>query len=142
MENTENQNNPAEQTPEVQVNPPQNVPTPAVPVQPAAMAAAAAAQVDSNPGKSGSPISIDSLMNVKMDLVVEVGRAKMSLRELLEIQKGSVVELDRSAGDVVDILVNDLLIAKGEVVLVDDKFGVKITQVISPEQTMSAVNGQ
>ncbi len=142
MENTENQNNPAEQTPEVQVNPQQNAPTPAVPVQPAAMAAAAAAQVDSNPGKSGSPISIDSLMNVKMDLVVEVGRAKMSLRELLEIQKGSVVELDRSAGDVVDILVNDLLIAKGEVVLVDDKFGVKITQVISPEQTMSAVNGQ
>jgi len=85
-----------------------------------------------SPLKSGGLASIDMLMDVVLQLSVELGRTQMSVRQVLDIQKGSVVELNRIAGDVVDVYVNEHLIARGEVVVVDDKFGVRITELVSP----------
>jgi flagellar motor switch protein FliN/FliY len=76
--------------------------------------------------------SFDMLMDVQLQLTVELGRTELSVRQVLDLQKGSVVELDRVAGDAVDIFVNEHLIARGEVVVVDDKFGVRITELVSP----------
>jgi flagellar motor switch protein FliN len=75
--------------------------------------------------------NIDLLMNVSMRVTVELGRTRMQLAQILELQHGSVVELDRLAGDPVDIFVNDCMVARGEVVVVDDKFGVRITEMVS-----------
>jgi flagellar motor switch protein FliN/FliY len=83
-------------------------------------------------GKSGtSGKNLDLLMDVLLQVVVELGRTRMPLRQVLELQSGSVVELDRLAGEAVDIFVNERLIARGEVVMVDDKFGVRITDLIA-----------
>jgi flagellar motor switch protein FliN len=76
--------------------------------------------------------NIDLLLDVSMRVTVELGRTRMPLSQILELQHGSVVELDRLAGDPVDIFVNDCMIAHGEVVIVDDKFGVRITEMVSP----------
>lgn len=76
--------------------------------------------------------NIDLLLDVSMRVTVELGRTRMPLSQILELQHGSVVELDRLAGDPVDIFVNDCMIARGEVVIVDDKFGVRITEMVSP----------
>ncbi|MEN4010641.1 MAG: flagellar motor switch protein FliN [Chloroflexota bacterium] len=83
--------------------------------------------------------NIDLFMDVMLKVTVELGRTRMTLQQVLELQNGSVIELDRLAGDPVDVFVNDLLIARGEVVVVDDKFGVRITEVISPDNRKSAV---
>jgi flagellar motor switch protein FliN/FliY len=75
------------------------------------------------------PSNLDMLMDVAMELTVELGRTSQSVRQVLDLHKGSVLELDRIAGDAVDIYVNNQLIAKGDVVVVDDKFGVRITEL-------------
>ncbi len=75
--------------------------------------------------------NVDLLMDIALRVTVELGRTRMTLRQVLELQNGSVVELDRLAGDPVDIFVNERLIAHGEVVVVDDKFGVRITELVS-----------
>ena len=75
--------------------------------------------------------NIDLLLDVSMRVTVELGRTRMQLAHVLELQQGSVVELDRLAGDPVDIFVNDCMVARGEVVIVDDKFGVRITEMVS-----------
>lgn len=74
--------------------------------------------------------SIDLLMDVPMRVTVELGRTQLSVEEVLDLQGGSVVELDRIAGDPVDVFINDRIIAKGEVVVVDDRFGVRITELV------------
>ena len=84
--------------------------------------------------KERSPSSMDMLWGVHLNLTVELGRTSLTVRQVIELQKGSVVVLDRIAGEAVDIFVNDRLIAKGDVVVVDDKFGVRITELISPVQ--------
>jgi flagellar motor switch protein FliN/FliY len=81
---------------------------------------------------NGQPETIDMLMDVNMQFTVELGRTQMPVRQILELQNGSVVELDRIAGDAVDVFINEHLMARGEVVVVDDKFGVRITELISP----------
>jgi flagellar motor switch protein FliN/FliY len=81
---------------------------------------------------NGEPNNIDLLKDVYLKVTVELGRTRMQLRQVLELQQGSVVELDRLAGDAVDVFVNDRLLARGEVIVVDDKFGVRITELISP----------
>lgn len=82
-------------------------------------------------GGAAHEATIDLLMDVVLQITVELGRTRMSLQQVLDLQKGSVVELDRMAGDVVDVYVNDKLVARGEVVVVDDKFGVRITELVS-----------
>lgn len=80
------------------------------------------------------PSNIDLIMDVPMQLVVELGRTKMLIRDILELGAGSVVELDRLAGESVDVLVNGKLIAKGEVVVIDENFGIRITSIVSPAE--------
>jgi flagellar motor switch protein FliN/FliY len=98
---------------------------------PVSMSAEAVAEKPN--GKSGNikATNIDLLMDVSMRVTVELGRTRMQLARILELQHGSVVELDRLAGDPVDVFVNDRMVARGEVVVVDDKFGVRILEMVS-----------
>jgi flagellar motor switch protein FliN/FliY len=82
-------------------------------------------------GKNADGTSMELLMDVSLRVTVELGRTLMQLRQVLDLQQGSVVELERLAGDPVDVFVNDRLMARGEVVVVDDKFGVRITELVS-----------
>lgn len=82
-------------------------------------------------GKTTGPESLDILMDVPLHVSVELGRTRMPVKEVLSLQHGSVVELDRMAGEPVDVLVNDRLIARGEVVVIEDRFGIRITETIS-----------
>ena len=89
--------------------------------------------------KAPHSTNIDLLMDVSMRVTVELGRTRMQLAQILELQHGSVVELDRLAGDPVDIFVNDCMVARGEVVVVDDKFGVRITEMVSSKNGKVAI---
>lgn len=86
---------------------------------------------------TSSPISdderrkLDTIMDIPVTISMEVGRSQISIRNLLQLNQGSVVELDRLAGESLDVLVNGTLIAHGEVVVVNDKFGIRLTDVIS-----------
>jgi flagellar motor switch protein FliN/FliY len=86
---------------------------------------------------AGQPISederrkLDTIMDIPVTISMEVGRSQISIRNLLQLNQGSVVELDRIAGESLDVLVNGTLIAHGEVVVVNDKFGIRLTDVIS-----------
>lgn len=88
---------------------------------------------EANGGPSG-PANIQLLMDVPLRVAVELGRTRMLVRQVLELRPGSVVELDRMAGDSVDVLVNNRLMARGEVVVVDDKFGIRITELVQQTQ--------
>ncbi len=79
-------------------------------------------------------VNLDVILDIPVTLSMEIGRTKISIRNLLQLNQGSVVELDRLAGDSMDVLVNGTLIAHGEVVVVNDKFGVRLTDVISPAE--------
>jgi len=85
-----------------------------------------------NPDAAGAS-NIDLLLDISLRVTVELGRTHMKLAQILELQHGSVVELDRLAGDAVDIFVNDRMVARGEVVVVDDKFGVRITEMVTKD---------
>jgi flagellar motor switch protein FliN/FliY len=74
------------------------------------------------------------LENIGVRLTVEVGRAELTIRDLLRLSEGSVIELDRLAGDPLDVLVNGTLIAKGEVVMVGERFGIRFGQIVDPEK--------
>jgi len=89
-------------------------------------ASLAPAQEESESGK----INSDVLQNIPVTISVEVGRTSLKIRDLMRLTQGSVVELDRIAGEPLDLLVNDTLVAQGEVVLVNERYGVRLTQVI------------
>ncbi|MEZ7862516.1 MAG: flagellar motor switch protein FliN [Aeromonadaceae bacterium] len=74
---------------------------------------------------------LDAILDIPVTMTMEVGRSQISIRNLLQLNQGSVVELDRVAGEPLDVLVNGTLIAHGEVVVVNDKFGIRLTDVIS-----------
>ena len=74
---------------------------------------------------------LDAVMDIPVNITMEVGHAKISIRNLLQLNQGSVIELERLAGEPLDVLVNGTLIAHGEVVVVNDKFGIRLTDVIS-----------
>jgi flagellar motor switch protein FliN/FliY len=85
-------------------------------------------------GESAAPMrgGLDMLHDVEMEVSAELGRTRMSVRELLSLIPGAIVELDRAAGSPADLLVNGRLIARGEVVVVDENFGIRITEIVSP----------
>ena len=83
-------------------------------------------------GGGEAEINLDVVLDIPVTLSVVVGRSHISIRNLLQLNQGSVVELDRSTGDPLDVYVNGTLIAHGEVVVVNDKFGIRLTDVISP----------
>ena len=83
---------------------------------------------------SKDKVDLDVLMDIPVTLQLEIGRAKVSIRNLLSYTQGSVIEMDRLAGEPLDLLVNGTLIAHGEVVVINDKFGVRLTDVVSPQE--------
>lgn len=85
-------------------------------------------------------INLDMLLDVNVSLSIELGRAELSIRDLLKLNQGSVVDLDRMAGEPLDVLVNGTLVARGEIVVVKEKFGVKLTEVVSPEERVKRLN--
>ncbi|UIV47958.1 flagellar motor switch protein FliN [Escherichia coli] len=87
-------------------------------------------------GVSGTLQDIDLIMDIPVKLTVELGRTRMTIKELLRLTQGSVVALDGLAGEPLDILINGYLIAQGEVVVVADKYGVRITDIITPSERM------
>lgn len=91
------------------------------------------------PSDAMAPRGLDFLLDVELHVTVELGRTSMTIKEVLSVGPGSIVELDTLAGDNVDILVNGTLIAKGEVVVVDDKFGVRVTEVVSPAKRIQTL---
>ena len=81
-------------------------------------------------------INPDVLQNISVAIKVEVGRTKMKIRDLLRLTQGSVVELERIAGEPLDLLVNDTVVAQGEVVLVNDRYGIRLTRVVPASERM------
>ncbi|HIA09087.1 MAG TPA: flagellar motor switch protein FliN [Chromatiaceae bacterium] len=79
-------------------------------------------------------VKMDVILDVPVTISMEIGRTHISIRNLLQLNQGSVVELDRLAGEPMDVLVNGTLIAQGEVVVVNEKFGLRLTDVISPSE--------
>ena len=79
-------------------------------------------------------VNLEVILEVPVTLSLEVGRTRIPIRNLLQLNQGSVVELDRAAGDPLDVFVNGTLVAHGEVVIVNDKFGIRLTDVVSPAE--------
>jgi flagellar motor switch protein FliN/FliY len=91
-----------------------------------------------------SPIAHDDrrlemLLDVPLSVTVELGRTRMTIQELLSLGPGSVVELDKVAGEPLDIVVNDRLVARGEAVVVNDKFGIRITDIVSKSERLARI---
>jgi len=84
--------------------------------------------------------NLDLILDIPVHLTVELGRTKIAIRNLLQLAQGSVVELDGLAGEPMDVLVNGCLIAQGEVVVVNDKFGIRLTDIISPAERLRRIN--
>lgn len=90
--------------------------------------------------KAAAAKNLDVVLDIPVRLSMEVGGTKLTIRKLLQLNKGSIVELSRAAGEPLDVLVNGTLIATGEVVVVNEKFGVRLLDVISPEQRIQSIN--
>jgi flagellar motor switch protein FliN/FliY len=103
----------------------------------AAVARAQFGDLAPNAGAAGGhEMNLNLILDVAVTLALEVGRAKMSVRDLLQLAPGAVVELDRLAGEPLDVLVNGVRIARGEVVVVNEKFGIRLTDVVSATERM------
>lgn len=107
-------------------------PTSAHPMQPEEFAESAPSGVDA--------VNLDMVLDVPVTISMEIGRTKIPIRNLLQLNQGSVVELDRLAGEPLNVLVNGTLIAHGEVVVVNEKFGIRLTDVISPSERIRKIN--
>lgn len=113
-------------------------PAPAPREQPVAVQPVQFAQLQSAPAATGGS-NIDLIMDVPLQVTVELGRTRKQIREVLDLSPGSVIELDKLAGEPVDILVNGKLIAKGEVVVIDENFGVRVTDIVSPMERVNNI---
>ena len=117
---------------------------PAAAVIPGIVAAAPTAMAPSfaplpSNGLDADRSQIDLLLDINLQVTVELGRTRMKIAEILALRNGSVIELDRLAGEPADILVNGTLIAKGEVVVVDEKFGVRVIEVVSRAKRIASL---
>jgi flagellar motor switch protein FliN/FliY len=115
------------------------------------MAAAMAAEMAAEQQKSSSAAQparqtsmdnpdLDVILDIPVEIAMEVGKTSITIRNLLQLNQGSVIELDRLAGEPLDVLVNGTLIAQGEVVVVNDKLGIRMTDVISPSERIKKLN--
>lgn len=89
---------------------------------------------DTSGGLADDEANMDVILDIPVTISMEIGRTRISIRNLLQLNQGSVVELDRLAGESMDVLVNGTLVAHGEVVVVNEKFGIRLTDVISPAE--------
>lgn len=120
--------------------------TAAAGANPAAFVAASGAPAPGGPGGAGESSgaggatvkgpqttqSLDFILDIPLKVTVELGRSKMAIRDVLQLAQGSVIELSKFAGEPLEVLVNDKLVARGEVVVVNEKFGIRLTDIISP----------
>ena len=90
----------------------------------------------SPPGAIGAGNDLNMILDIPVQLTVELGRTRIPIKHILQLAQGSVVELDALAGEPMDVLVNGYLIAQGEVVVVNDKFGIRLTDIITPSERM------
>jgi flagellar motor switch protein FliN/FliY len=95
--------------------------------------------VPSGSGHVASELDIDFLLDVQLNIQVEVGRSQIRIEDLLELDQGSIVELQSAIGEPLDIKVNEKLVARGEIVVINDKFAVRITDIISPDDRFAAL---
>lgn len=93
-----------------------------------------------NVGNAGMMNELDMILDIPVQITVELGRTKITIKNLLQLAHGSVVELDAMAGEPMDVMVNGTLIAQGEVVVVNDKFGIRLTDIITPSERMRKLN--
>lgn len=91
-------------------------------------------------GNAGMMNELDMILDIPVQITVELGRTKITIKNLLQLAHGSVVELDAMAGEPMDVMVNGTLIAQGEVVVVNDKFGIRLTDIITPSERMRKLN--
>ncbi|MDR5898744.1 flagellar motor switch protein FliN [Halomonas vilamensis] len=89
---------------------------------------------------SAASRDLEMIMDIPVKLTVELGRTKLTIKQLLELAQGSVIELDGLAGEPMDILINGYLIAQGEVVVIEDKYGIRITEIITPSERIHKLN--
>ncbi|WP_025595558.1 flagellar motor switch protein FliN [Pseudoduganella sp. UC29_71] len=108
--------------------------------QQAAAQAAVFQDFSKQPSKTETHNDIDFILDIPVQLTVELGRTKIAIKNLLQLAQGSVVELDGLAGEPMDVLVNGCLIAQGEVVVVNDKFGIRLTDIITPSERIRKLN--
>jgi flagellar motor switch protein FliN len=97
-------------------------------------------QLSKNEVLTGARNDIDMILDIPVQLTVELGRTKIAIKNLLQLAQGSVVELEGMAGEPMNVLVNGCLIAQGEVVVVNDKFGVRLTDIITPSERIRKLN--
>ncbi len=93
-------------------------------------------------GEDGTRSDIDMIMDIPVQLSVELGRTRLTLKNILQLGQGSVVELDGLAGEPMDIFVNGYLIAQGEVVVVEEKYGIRITDIVTPSDRLQRLNNR
>ena len=86
------------------------------------------------------PRDLEMIMDIPVKLTVELGRTRLTIKQLLELAQGSVIELEGLAGEPMDILINGYLIAQGEVVVIEDKYGIRITEIITPSERVQKLN--
>lgn len=89
-----------------------------------------------NKSDGGKPTNLDFILDIPLEITVELGRTKMLINDLLQLGQGSIIELTKPAGDTLEILANNRLIAKGDVVVMNDKYGIRLTEVISPVERL------
>jgi flagellar motor switch protein FliN/FliY len=92
---------------------------------------------DENRQQTAATRDIEFLLDIPVEITVQIGRTKMLIKELVQLGQGSIVELEKLAGEPMEILANNRLIARGEVVVVNEKFGVRLTDIISPTERLS-----
>jgi flagellar motor switch protein FliN/FliY len=94
-----------------------------------------------NPGTPGDgPQDLDLILDIPVQLTVELGRTRIPIKHILQLAQGSVIELDAMAGEPMDVLVNGCLIAQGEVVVVNEKFGIRLTDIVTPSERVRRIN--
>lgn len=97
--------------------------------------------MQANAGQTGQGLSdMSIIMDIPVQLTVELGRTRLPLKQILQLAQGSVIELDALAGEPMDVLVNGCLIAQGEVVVVNDRFGIRLTDIVTPSERLRRLN--
>lgn len=98
------------------------------------------AEQSGRPDGAGDSHGLDLLMDIPLEISVELGRVKMVVREVVDLGTGSIIEIDKAAGDPVDVLVNGRIVARGEVVVIEDNFGVRITEILNPQERLNRLS--
>lgn len=115
-------------------------PPPAPAPAPAPVEQAVFQQLPESHARQSNSVDIDRVLDVPVQLTTEIGRTRLTIKNLLQLSQGSVVELDGLAGQPLDVLINGYLIAQGEVVVVNDKYGIRLTEIITPSERIQKLS--